>query len=393
VYAHVERAVADPERRVPLQGDITAVRRIANALQVGMAGETHYLFGDDRFPWGAEFEKAAARGGIQPQDPVSVGQIRTWVDAMRPALGLRDEVADLIVLAWAALRQRAWYQHGAPIPAPRPGTTRPDMELRPEPLPVPADWDAATSRAEVLFGIRANPYLTAAGLAEFTEILRMRLDVVADSAMTLVPRVELAYRNLDLPSDRPGRLATARAGATLVEALRRAGGRVHLVETLARAALPGSATAVANSLSRAQAMASAVDAFRWDRLGPLRAAENQDDDRGRDAARALTALRESVGADEFATKLEAALAAADDAVFDWLSEGQRVEPAPLPPPPVYRPDDVPIQVPPSRLPPGNRAGRAALAKGARASEVVGPLQEFLDAHRDEQVIVEWRVEE
>ena len=150
VYAHVERAVADPERRVRLEGDIAAVRRVANALQVGMAGETHFLFGDDRFPWGAEFERAAARDGAQPQDPVTVGQIRGWVDAMRPELGLRDEVADLIVLAWAALRQRAWYQHGASVPAPRPGATRPDMELRPEPLPVPADWQAATSRAEVL---------------------------------------------------------------------------------------------------------------------------------------------------------------------------------------------------------------------------------------------------
>ena len=234
VYAHVERAVADPERRVRLEGDIAAVRRVANPLQVGMAGETHFLFGDDRFPWGAEFERAAARDGVQPQDPVTVGQIRGWIDAMRPELGLRDEVADLIVLAWAALRQRAWYQHGASVPAPRPGATRPDMQLRPEPLPVPADWQAATSRAEVLFGIRANPYLTAAGLAEFTESLRARLDVVADSAAALAQRVELAYRHLGLPADRPGRLATARAGAALVEALRRASGRVHLVETLAQ---------------------------------------------------------------------------------------------------------------------------------------------------------------
>ena len=147
VYAHVERAVADPEGRVELEGDIAAVRRVANALQVGTAGETHFLFGDDRFgPWGAEFERAAARDGLQPQDPVTVGQIRGWIDAMRPELGLRDEVADLVMLAWAALRQRAWYQHGASIPAPRPGTTRPDMELRPEPLPVPgrlADSDVA----------------------------------------------------------------------------------------------------------------------------------------------------------------------------------------------------------------------------------------------------------
>ena len=123
----------------------------------------------------------------------------------------------------------------------------------------------------------------------------------------------------------------------------------------------------------------------------MRAAEKQDDDLGRGAARALTALREAVGADEFATKLGSALSTADDAVFDWLSAGQRVEP--VPPPPVYRPDDVPIYVPPSPLPPSGRAGRTTLATGAPAREVLGPLQAFLDAHRDEQVVVEWRVQE
>jgi hypothetical protein len=391
VYAHVERAVADPERRVRLEGDISAVRRVANALQVGMAGETHFLFGDDRFPWGAEFERAAARDDLAPQDPVTVEQIRRWLDAVRPELGLRDEVADLITLAWAALRQRAWYQHGASIPAPRPGATRLDMQLRPEPLPAPADWQAATSRAEVLFGIKANPYLTAAGLAEFTESLRARVDAMADSAAGLVPRVELAYRHLGLPADRPGRLATARAGAMLVETLRRASGRVHLVETLARTASPATDTAVANSLSRAQAVASAVDTFRWERLAPLRAAESQADESGRAAAGTLTALREAVEADEFATRLGPVLSRTDDAVFDWLSAGQRVHQVPDPMP--RRPDDVPIYVPPSPLASSGLSGRATRAKGAAASDVLGPLEAFLDAHRDEQVIVEWRVQE
>jgi len=140
--------VADPDRRVPLQGDITAVRRVANPLQVGTAGETHFLFGDDRFPWGTEFERAAARDGVQPQDPVSVGQIRGWIDAMRPELGLRDDVADLIELAWAALRQRAWYQHGSSIAAPRPGGTRTDMQLRPELRPtLSSSMTVLTSRS------------------------------------------------------------------------------------------------------------------------------------------------------------------------------------------------------------------------------------------------------
>jgi hypothetical protein len=50
-------------------------------------------------------------------------------------------------------------------------------------------------------------------------------------------------------------------------------------------------------------------------------------------------------------------------------------------------------VPPSQLPSSGRTGRTTLAEGAPAREVLGPLQAFLDAHRDEQVIVEWRVQE
>jgi hypothetical protein len=387
VYAHVERAAADRDGRVRLEGDIAAVRRVANALQVGMAGETHFLFGDDRFgPWGTEFERAAARDGLQPQDTVSVAQIRGWIDAMRPELGLRDEVADLVVLAWAALRQRAWYHHG-PIPAPRPGATRPDMELRPEPLPAPGDWRAGISRAETLFGIHVNPYLTAAGVAEFTESLRQHVDVVADPAAVLVARVELAYRQLGLPSDRPGRLPTARAGAALVEALRRASSRVHLVETLARAALPATETAVANSLSRAGPVAAAVDRFRWERLAPLRAAENRADERGRAAAGTLKALREAVVADEFATRLGPALTTADDAIFDWLAIGQPEETDDSPQ--QLRPDDVDIRVP-KQLP--GAGGRATRPKGMPSADVLAQLAAFLDAHHDEQVIVEWRVE-
>lgn len=368
VYAHVVRAVADRDGRVRLEGDIPAVRRVANALRVGAAGETHFLFGDDRFiPWGAEFERAAARAGLQPQDTVTVGRIRDWIGAMRPELGLRDEVADLVVLAWAALRQRAWYQHGGPVPAPRPGTARPEMELRPEPLPAPGDWQRATSRAEALFGIHINPYLTAAGVAELTEQIRTRAAAMADVATALVPKIELAYQNLGLPADSPGRLATARAGATLVTALSRGLDRVRLLETLARTPLPCTETAVANSLSQAAAMAAALDSFRWDRLAPLRAAEDESDPRGRSAADTLNMLRDAMAADEFATRLRPTLSATEDAIFDWLKE----------------------QTPPRR----DLSGRATRAKGGADGDVLSQLGSFLQEHRDRQVVVEWRVQE
>ena len=386
VYAHVERAVADRDGRVRLEGDIAAVRRVANALQVGTAGETHFLFGDDRFPWGAEFERAAARDRLQPQDAVSVGRVRDWIDTIRPELGLREEVADLIVLAWAALRQRAWYNHGTSIPAPRPGAARPEMELRPEPLPSPGEWQTATSRAESLFGIRVNPYLTAAGVAEFTEKIRAHVDAVADAAGALVPRIELAYRHLGLADQGPGRLATARAGVSLVESLRRASNRVRLVETLARADLPATESSIATSLSHAAAVARTVDSFRWERLGPLREAEPRGDERGRPAAATLKALRDAVAADELVTRLSQALSSADDEVFEWLAAGQPNIPVEQPPP--QRPDDVPIQLPARR--PG---GGGTRDRGKPDDAVLEALREFLHEHRDERVVVVWRVEE
>src|SRR5664280_3223995 len=94
---------------------------------------------------------------------------RKWVS---PALGLRDEVSDLVVLSWAALRQRAWYHHGGPIAPPKPGQARPELELRPEPLPAATDWDIAVARAGALFGITGNHYLTAPSVAQLTEQVR-----------------------------------------------------------------------------------------------------------------------------------------------------------------------------------------------------------------------------
>ena len=192
---------------------------------------------------------------------MTAGQIRGWIDAIRPPLGLRDEVADLVILAWAALRQRAWYQHGSSIAAPRPGGTRPDMELRPEPLPAPGDWRAATSRAETLFGINVNPYLTAAGLTELSTRIRSHADALAEAATSLVPRIEDAYRHTGLAGDGKDRLATARAGAALLRSLQRAGNQVRVIETLAHADLPATETAVANSLHQAAPVSRALGGF------------------------------------------------------------------------------------------------------------------------------------
>jgi len=384
VYSHVEHAVADPDGRVRLEGDIAAVRRVANPLGVGFAAETHFLFGDDRLaPWASEFERAATRDGVGPHDTVKVAQVRHWIDAMEPRSGLRDEVADLVVLAWAALRTRAWYLHGGSVPPPRPGMLRPEMELRPEPLPAPADWKKATSRAEALFASHVNPYLTAAGVAELAADIQHNVDVLTDHAVGIVVQIEHAYQHLGLPeSEETGRLATAKAGERLLTALQRAGGdRVRLIETLSQVALPGTETAMAKSLKSASEVKDALASFPWERLGPLREAEENNDERGRSAARTLRELREALRADEFASSIKRTLVITDQAIFDWLAG-----PGP----------DRPVPGPGPRLGPGPVRPTAARGSGARSAgapdgDVLTPLTEFLQAHRGQNVVVEWRV--
>jgi hypothetical protein len=388
VYSHVQRAVADPDGRVRLEGDVAAVRRVANALGVGTAGETHFLFGDDRFsPWGAEFERASARAGLQPHDPVEAEQVRAWIGAITPRLGLRDEVADLVILAWAALRQRAWYQHGGPVPPPRPGQVRAGMDLRPEPLPAPGDWQLAASRAEQIFGIRVNPYLTAAGVAELAGRLTDEATSHADVVATLASQVEVAYRHLGLPeAGSPGRLRTARACAALADALRRAGGdRVGQVTSLARAELPGTEQVAAMSIARAASVSQALRVFPWDRLSLLKDAEHADDARGQAAVRILADLRKALAADEFSVALQGALRIAESAAFDWVAQqagagGDR-----------DRDQAGGRDQDHGRGDGGRRRGQRVVAARSAPDEVLAELGVFLAEHRDEEVTVEWRV--
>ncbi len=383
LYAHVLRAVADPDGRVRLEGDIAAVRRVAGPLGVGAVGETHFLFGDDRFtPWAMEFEKAAARAGLQLDDPVRADDVRGWIRALEPPRGLRPEVEDLVIMAWAALSQRAWFLHGSPIAAPRPGQVRSDMELRPEPLPQPADWRIARSRAEQIFGAHINPYLTASGVTELAEALGTEAASRADVTARLTAAVEVAYRHLGLPAGSSGRLGTARACADLAESLRSAPDRLTRIRALAGAELPATDAVLASSISRAAPVAAALASFKWDRLSALRTAAEVDDDRGRAARSILDKLARSVSADEFAVKLPEALERTEDAIFDWLSAGQ---PPPGPPPPGPRL--------PGRPGPGRAAGRSVRRRAEASEPVIAELRSFLDAHSDDEVVVEWRVTE
>ena len=369
-HSYVERAVADPGGRVLLErADRDAVRRVSGPLGVGNAGETHFSFGDDRFsPWGAELERAMTRTGLAPHDDVTVEQVRGWVESVTPALGLREEVADLIILAWASLRQRAWFLHGAPLPAPRPGSLRPETVLRPQPLPTVGEWDRMVERAGPLFGIVvSNRYLTAANVNDVAGRVR---EAAGGISTDLVAQVEAAYARLALSGD-AGRLASARAGENLRVHVQSASTPVTLVELLARTELPATDQAIGSSRSSASAVAAALRAWRWERLDPLLSASGA---RKRSADEVLDRLRAVVVADEMSSRLTEGLRRADDDVFAWLASPQ---------------GPVESAAPTSHGPSGTRSH--VLLPGGSAQEVLAPLTTFLSAHPGERVVVRWQV--
>jgi hypothetical protein len=391
IASYIAQAVTQSDKRVELQADAAVVRRIANPLGVGRATEMHYLLGDDRFtPWGQEIERALGRraqGNGAPADgPVTVGELRQWIRDVTPTHGLRDEVADLVVIAWAALRQRAWFQHKTPLgTVPVPGSLAPNMELRTQELPSAQEWDAARTTAGLLLGVNGAAYLTAPAVADFVARVTTAAQASAQTAPDLVAGLEKVYRNLGISDGE--RLRTARASAALVQQLRNLTG-VKLVQALVAPDLDkATATEAGRSLTSAETVAMRLAAFRWDRLDPLRKAMNGEGDRAVSAAAVVNDIRDALERDEIVSAIAPALTACEEGIFRWLASdgggsgggsgtsgggdtgggsGDNTSGA-------------------------DRTGRGTRPARGSSSTVLADLNAFLEGHPDDSVEVTWRV--
>lgn len=381
VAAHVHRAVADREKRVEYQGDPLSVRRIAGPLGVGTAAEMHYLLGDDRFtPWSQEIERALGRrakeSGVDADAPITVAEMRSWIDGVEPPKGLLNPVSDLVIITWAALRQRAWFQHGTALPAPPdPGSLQPTMELRAQPMPSASDWTVATRAGAELFGINASTYLTAPAVADFVGQVKARAVTLSASQPDLVSAIETAYGRAGVSADGDEhRLATAQRAAELVQQLRNLDG-VTLVERLALAGFGSGSAAAGKSMASADAVVSALRSFEWDRLMPLRHATASEDARASSAAGIISRLQDALLADEIVTSIGHALKKADREIFEWLSDPGLTPPPPPPPPPA------------------GESGRGQRSANQSNDALLSQVREFLESNPDRDVDVTWQVRE
>ncbi|WP_091607352.1 DUF6079 family protein [Arthrobacter koreensis] len=400
VASILESAAADPEGRVEYTTDPRPIRRIANPLEVGYAGETHFLFGDGRFgPWSAVMERGLSKAGVKDDDPVNVAKLREIIDTVEPPHGLRNEVSDLVIIGWGLLRQRAWFQYGSPLPAtPQPGKLQPAMELRSQPMPTAAEWDAARTVAGGIFGIEVGIYRTPAAVANLSNAVHGAVRRTLPDAAGLVQALEGAANRLG--SDGGPRLGLARRLSHALETLQHQSG-VTLIQSLAKLDLEATVQEAAASLAKAKEVTTALGNFDWTRLAPAFQAAKGQDARADDAQAILDHLIQGLRSHEQAQRAAEVLKTAVDETIDWLASISIVPVSPVPPVspvvpgptppittpgPIANPDDV--QLPDVTKPSVPGAGTW---KGHNPDDVAGKLRQFIQQHPGKRVEVTWKV--
>lgn len=326
----LQRAVQSGEPRVFVdRRDVGVVRQIAEPLELGKMGDTHFVPGER---WRKHFDKHLATSG---KPTPSVSDLREWIDRPQP-MGLPDELENLLVLAYAFQTNRSFVRAGGPV-EPTLDRLPGDLDLRPEDLPRADEWDAAKQRAAVLFGVTMTGPLTGTNVRSLAKDVQQKAEAVRGEAQRLPDELTAAATRLGVPAvdlQQSARFRTAAAALLLVQAVNRREATAA-VQQLTLARLETSAPAMARSLVSAAEVLAAVRDAPW----PLLALVGQIDDHRRPAAQqTLEAVRRALLADEYVTGLRAALDDVQQEAFRLLALAPASPPAtPVSPPPLLPP--------------------------------------------------------
>lgn len=374
---YLEAAMEEPQRRVRLQGDTVGVRRVANALEVGRAAETHFLFGDEHFALNTVLQRELGRLGRSDRDAVTVGELRNIIAGLEPARGLQPLVVDLVIRAWALLRQRAWFEHGQQVAAPPLGALTSTMELRVERLPEREQYATAAARAGTVLGVSAAQIMTPRNVQQLAASVRDAAVAMRPALQRLIDRLRQVGPRLGIDEADFPRLAAAEEVLALTSIL---AGRddTTLVASFAERALRHEPAVLGATVAHADEVTTKLGAITWMLVEPALAARNTDD-----AARnAVTPLATAVRRDEHAQPLGEAVSNANDAVARW-AVGRPGPTPPQPPTPSTDPDDVPLdQV--------RRGSFVSRGRGDR-DRALTALREFFDTHPDREIEVRWEI--
>jgi hypothetical protein len=391
VWPEIERAVASSDGRALVSDRVLrqVIRSIADPVQLGKTGETHFVLGDH---WRSHFLREQAKEGAA----FTVANLRRWMDQPL-AMGLPAEVQNLIILTFAGQTNRRFVKGNVPY-APGIDQMPDELELREQTLPEQADWDAACKRAASLFGLTIPTSRNASNVAKLVEDVQAKAREAREPMVSLVKT--LNEKSALFPTGGANhRLQTARSAMALVASLVSAEGAA-VVTTLAQATIETSDVAMRQTLAKARELDEAARTAAWEIFEAMKALA---DDRQAAGRAIVSKVGEAVAADEHAIGLKATL-------DDQRSKAVRLlTAAPPPPPPSPPPGPTPGGPVSPPLPPAGQApttpggaaprppvvvqeSAAADLASAQALALLDDLHAKLDSDTELRLSISWRLE-
>ena len=271
VWTELEKALQSTDGRSPVEpANRRDVKLIAEPLKLATMGETHLVVDGH---WRQHFAPKEGSEGA-----TTVGKLRRWIDEPQP-MGLPLEIQNLIILYFTTQADRSLTLHGGPVQASL-DTLRDEMELRSQPLPSAAQWKEACSRANGIFGLTPGSICNASNVARLTADLKAKALEFQSGAQALMAELEQRLQQRGIAASSSERLATARAGRDLLEAIRSAT-ETQVVAALAAAPWTQLPLVLGTSIRQAVAASTALQRTKWNII---------------DSASRLTDYRQAAGA-------------------------------------------------------------------------------------------------
>lgn len=359
-------------------------------LKLGEMGENAFVPGTY---WYTHFNKKIAERGASV--PVTVGDLRGWLDEPRP-MGLPREVANLVIRIYAAQASKGFFAGSAPMTG-SSSKLMDEWELRDERLPTEEDWKEARHRASGMFGVSVGDLRNGRNVGLLADRIDQEVREHGERARLLVAKLGEVIQQVrsfggDLSNDAP-RLTSAQVGARLCERLLSAS-TVDKVTHLARIELEGKTpiaigTSIKQSGAVCDALAGLKESFVKDAIELPQAGE---------AGQALLRrLVEAVATEEYVLKLSDALtrlkAEAKQIVLSAATQSLPLQPAPEPAkvvvssPSVDPLPHVPTPSPPPLSPKGTRR-EVVVRKDAELDRTIEQLRELI---KQGDVKITWEV--
>lgn len=376
VYEEVLKAVSEKGGRVLVEKGVRGLlKQIAEPLNLGEQGETHFVLGQR---WKDHFTRKAAESSTT----ITVQALRKWINEPRN-MGLPQECENLIILVFAAQTNRSFFQHNVPID----GTLAKlpdDAELREQQLPPETSWVTAVERAGRIFGIAVSPLLNASNLAKLADAIQVKAKADIEACRQLVDDVANHLVDFAEEKDKAARYQTARAVLNLLESVYDAK-PATLIESLASLTPTTSEAAMGTSRASAEGVVKAMAATQWKLFESIR---NLQDDRAAAAQALLGRVSDALVNDQHVTALEPVLRIEQSKAIDLLT------PPATPPPPPLTPPIMPPVKPPGK--PGKKVVDSGMRKALSLKEAEDELARVRQKAKGGQVArvdVSWVIEE